>query len=359
RLARLEIQLILDELREKQSEAARIENILGSRTELVKRVRTELEELRTLYANDRRTVIGDHEHDLSFDEDAYIVREDAWVVVTREGWIKRQTSWSDVGKIRVREGDEPAWIIRCSTASTLTIFGSSGAAFVLRVDAIPATTGHGEPLSRQFSREDGDRVVGVVSHDPRNRIQPDPGVPPGEEGEPPGPWGVALSEGGRVLRFPLATHEEISTRNGRRYARVEPGDAVFAVYACGGAEHACIATRQGRAAVFPVMEIGVLKAPGKGVTGIKLREDDRVMAFDLARAKADGITVITALGREVVVSPGERGFQDTPRGGRGKVVLQRGTIDTWVRSGPVIIGDRHSDGIGDRTSDSAPPTSED
>jgi DNA gyrase subunit A len=339
RLARLEIQLIIDELQEKHAEAHRIELILGSRKELVKRVRSELDELRTLYADERRTVIGDHEQELTFDEDAYIVREEVWVVVTREGWIKRQSSLSDVAKIRVREGDEPAWVIRTSTASTLTIFGSSGAAFVLRVDAITATTGYGDPLSKMFAREDGDRVVGVVSHDPRNRV-PAETVQPAEEGDPPGPWGVALTEGGRVLRFGLSAHEDISTRNGRRYARLEEGDAVFGVHACGGAEHVCVATRQGRAAVFPVSDVGILKAPGKGVTGIKLRDEDRVMAFDLARSKTEGITVITALGREVFVSPGERSFADTPRGGRGKVILQRGTIDTWVRSGPVIQGDR-------------------
>ena len=41
----------------------------------------------------------------SIREEDYIIDEDAWVIVTRDGWIKRQKSFADVPSIRVRDDD--------------------------------------------------------------------------------------------------------------------------------------------------------------------------------------------------------------------------------------------------------------
>ena len=81
--------------------------------------------------------------------------------------------------------------------------------------------------------------------------------------------------------------------------------------------------------LFAVAEVPVLRAPGKGVLGIKLRSDDAIMAFELARRSLAGPTVLTSFGRELVIR--ERKFGVSKRGGRGRVVLQRGSIDTWLR----------------------------
>jgi DNA gyrase subunit A len=350
RLARLEIQLILEELAEKQAEAEAIERILSSERELLARVRSELAELRALYADARRTVLGAPEHELTFDEDAYVVREDTFVVVTRDGWIKRQSSFTELSKIRVRDGDEIGWLLKVSTASTLAFYGSGGGVYVLRVDGIPATTGYGDPLTRHFALSDGERVVGVISQDRRHLLAPLP-QPVGEDGEAPpaGPYAVALTQHGRILRFSLVSHAEATTRNGRRYGRVDEGDAVFAVYPTAGAEWVSVATRLGNAMAFPVSEVPILRAPGKGVTGIKLRDDDQVLAFVLASTDDDGAQVVTSFGREVAVTA--RAFPDGGRGLRGRALLKRGTIDLWRRPGPVIA-------LGDKTPSTPPLASE-
>ena len=43
---------------------------------------------------------------MEFREEDYIVDEDAWVIVTRDGWTKRQKSFTDVASIRVRDDDQ-------------------------------------------------------------------------------------------------------------------------------------------------------------------------------------------------------------------------------------------------------------
>lgn len=337
KLAQLEILLVLDELEEKRAEADRIEGLLSSDKELWGVVREELLELRKLYADPRRTTVGEPVRQLTFDENAYIVDETAYVVVTRDGWIKRQSSFTDIDKIRIRDEDEIGWLIQASTRSTLTVFGSSGRAYVLRVDDVPATTGYGEPVQRQFAFEDGERVVGVVSHDKRHwpdLPEPEADPTPTEEGEEAAqPWALAVMEGGKVLRFSLPDHADVSTKRGRLYARPGKADAVFRVLPVSEGSQLGLVSTTANALVFPTDDTPLLKAAGKGVTGIKLPKEGKVVAAGLVSGRFDGLTVITSTGREVIVREGKFGGS---RGNRGGVILKRGTIDTWVRPGPEV-----------------------
>lgn len=334
KLARLEILLVREELEEKRAEAERIEAILSSDRELWAAVRTELLEIRKLYADKRRTTIGSAARQLTYDHDAYIVKEDAYVVVTRDGWFKRQSSFSHIERIRVREGSEIGWLVKAHTRSTVTLFTTHGIAYVMRVDNVPATTGYGEPVQAHFQLGDGEQVIGVLSNDSRNRLEVQEHIP-GMSDDPPPPWAIALTRFGRVLRFSLGSHEEQSTRAGRKYARLASGDRVVAVYATSGTERVAVASKGGRAMLFESSEVPILRAAGKGVTGIKLRDGDEVMCFELAEGSLGGPTVLTGQGRELVVR--ERKFGISRRGGRGRVVLKRGSIDTWVREPSIRI----------------------
>jgi DNA gyrase subunit A len=333
KLARLEIQAIREELAELRQEAQRIEKLLASDRRLWGEVRKELLEVRKVHAAPRRTMVGVPKVDVAYDEDAYIVKEDAFVVVTREGWVKRQTTVSDLAKVRVREGDEVGWLVKAHTRSTLTIFTTHGSAYVLRVGDVEQTTGYGSPLQAHFSFADGERVVGVISHDARHRPLLQESLPLAAD-EPPPPWAVAMTARGRVLRFPTRPHEEPSTRAGRRFAKLDDDDQVFAVWPMrADTDRVCVASRGGRASVFPASEVAVLRAAGKGVTGLKLKPDDELVAFELASGPMEGPVVVTSFGRELEVR--ERKFGLSARGSRGKVVLVRGSIEAW-RRGPAV-----------------------
>src|SRR5208283_3319038 len=106
KIAQMEIQKILDELKEKQAEAARIESILRSERRLWGVVKNEMEALAEKHGDRRRTRLASGEDAPEFDEQAYIVRENTNVVLTRDGWIKRVGRLSSVEGTRVREGDE-------------------------------------------------------------------------------------------------------------------------------------------------------------------------------------------------------------------------------------------------------------
>jgi DNA gyrase subunit A len=335
KLAKMEIQAIRDELADKRAEATRIEAILASDEELWSVVKSELMEIRKLYGEPRRTILRtESEEVMTYSEADYIVAENSYVIVTRDGWIKRQLSFTEIDKIRIREGDQIGWIGRASTKSTITFFGDQGAAYVIRIDAIPSTTGYGEPIQRHFKFGDGEKVVGVIMNDEKAmRAMPeqtlDPAADEGEEPIPPPPHAIAVTRKGRCVRFAVSAHSEVSTRNGRRYMRPNgPDDSVVAVYLSDTTEHLSIASEAGRALCFPAVKAKFIRGAGKGVIALKLRDGDKVLAFELTRGKFEGVTITTPQGREETVRPSK--FLG-PRAGRGTVVIKRGRFTDWQK----------------------------
>ena len=68
----------------------------------------------------------------------------------------------------------------------------------------------------------------------------------------------------------------------------------------------------------------------KGVAAIKLIEDDDcVIGFVLSDRKRDGLTVRTSRGATQVVRATK--YPVSPRGGKGHLILQRGSLDAVLR----------------------------
>src|SRR5690606_33421493 len=129
KLSQLEIDAIRRELEEKEKRAQEIRALLADEEALWGVVKTELRDLKKTYADPRRTEIAGPDAKLDYTEEDYIIDEDVYVMVTRDGWIKRQRSYSEIQNIRVREGDEVGWVLPGSTRSTVGIFTSFGKAY--------------------------------------------------------------------------------------------------------------------------------------------------------------------------------------------------------------------------------------
>jgi DNA gyrase subunit A len=342
KLAKLEILAVITELAEKRHQAGEIEAILASDTELWRVVSEELTALRKEYGKKRNTLIGGPDAEtIEYSEDDYIVSEDAFVVVTREGWIKRQSSFSTVAKIRVREGDDVAWMVKASTRSTVTFYTDKGTAFTMRVDDIQATTGYGGPVQKHFKFQAGEKVVGVISHDARNLPSLSPQLGLAEDDLPPPPYGVAITKGGRGLRFSIQMHSPLSTKNGRRCVRLsDPKDAVVAIYQSDASEFVSLASRKGNILSFHVGDLSVVKSAGKGFLAMKLSAGDSILAFELAKTQFEGATVVTPQGREEVARFSK--FKGK-RGARGAAVIRRGSFTTWHQR-PSLIAENSQTG---------------
>ncbi|WP_422926445.1 DNA gyrase/topoisomerase IV subunit A [Singulisphaera sp. PoT] len=351
RLGKLEIQDILDELAERRKRADEIQALLNDEPARWKIIRGELKQISSAYAEPRRTKIEGPAAPIEYREEDYIIDEDSWVIITRDGWAKRQKSFNDVASIRVRDDDRVGWIYRARAKHTITLFTDRGMAYTLRVNDVAMTTGHGEPIQKLFAFADNEHIVGVICHDPRClpvpvKVQDTSNEPVqkslnGEIGQvngngahsasPPPPYGIAMTAGGKVLRFALASHAPVSNRNGKTVVRLDglfEDDAVIGVEASDGSENVCLATKYARVLIFPVTEATIVAGPAKGVTGIKLDLKDRVLGFALANRVREGLTVRTNRGATMVIRTTR--YQPASRGGKGNGVLQRGSFDAVV-----------------------------
>ena len=105
RLARLEILIIRKELEEKRKRARQIGALLKDEESRWKLVRSELEEVSSKYGDKRRTAIASDSGEPEYTADDFIVEEDNVVIVSRDGWVKRQREVKDLSTTRLREGD--------------------------------------------------------------------------------------------------------------------------------------------------------------------------------------------------------------------------------------------------------------
>jgi DNA gyrase subunit A len=320
RLARLEILVIQNELGEKRKRARQIGGLLKDEESRWKLVRDEIEEVQAAYGkNDKRRTIIETDEEVEFSADDFIVEEDNVVIVSRDGWIKRQKEVRDLSTTRLREGDSVLAVLPGSTRASVVFFSNFGAAYTARIIDVPASTGYGEPVQKLFKLRDGERIIAAFSLDPRTAGD----IQTKKEGVAPPMHALAVTSDGYSLRFSLESLVEPSTRAGRRFARPSDGVEVVGVAKISGSEIVIAATRDARAILCRADEVNYLSGPGKGVILIKLQsKEDRVLGFIASTGDRDLMRVETSRGSEQTISTAK--YEVTGRGGKGRELLQRG-----------------------------------
>jgi DNA gyrase subunit A len=339
RLARLEILVIQKELDDKRKRARQITGLLKDEEGRWGLVRADIEDIQARYAkNDKRRTIIEESEDVEFTADDFIVEEDNVVIVSRDGWLKRQKEVRDLSTTRLREGDSVLAVLQGSTRATVVFFTNLGTAYTSRIIDVPASTGYGEPVQKLFKLRDGERVVAAFSLDPRvaGQITPLPKKKAAEDEAPP-VHAIAATSDGYALRFSLEPFVEASTRAGRRFARPSGAAEVVGVEKITGEETLIVATRDARALLCKADEVNYLSGPGKGVILIKLvGDDDQVIGFMASQGDRDLMRVETSRGGEQTISTAK--YEVTGRGGKGRELLQRGQF-TRVIPGEVANPD--------------------
>jgi DNA gyrase subunit A len=315
KLARLEIQLIVEELAAKRARAKEIETILKDERKLRKVIRGELQALAEKFADKRRTKIGGAgADDVEFVAEDFIVDEEVTVILSRDGWLKRVREIKDISATRLREGDAVLAALRGSTKDSLAIFSNLGSCYVIRINDVPASTGYGEPVQKLLNFRDGERVVaGLVTSGN------------GPSAVPPATLAIALTRRGFGFRFNLDPHRELSTRAGRRFAKPAEGDEVVGVLPVAPKDILCVVTALARTLICAADEAAELVNPGRGVTMIKVGAGDEVVGFALGRPKDPQVLVAELeSGKQIAIGPGR--YHVTARGGRGHALGRKARV---------------------------------
>ncbi|KAA0254937.1 MAG: DNA topoisomerase 4 subunit A [Acidobacteria bacterium] len=317
KLAKLEIKELREELAAKKAEAAKIEAVLRSEAKLWGVVQRELVELRGLLsAEKRRTRVVASADEPEYVAEAFIQHEDTTAVLSSDGWVKRVRELKDPKSTRLREGDSVQAVLQGSTKELAALFSNQGSAYVLRLNDVPPSTGYGEPVQKLFKFADGERVVAALSLDPR--VLPDGDV-----------LLLAVTRGGMVMRFPLSPYKEPTTRSGRRFAKTGEADEVLFVGTCEPGAIVALASERGRAILFSSDEVPVLSGPGKGVIGIKLGADDRVVGAALF-GKDEKRAVLTLENSKGTTYTVTRRYDVVGRAGKGFELIKRDRFTRMV-----------------------------
>ena len=343
RLARLEILAIRDELADKRKSARKIAAVLRHENRRWNVVRDEIKEVQHAYGNfkqhPRRTRIKSVASEVEYREDDFIIEEDCVVLVSRDGWIKRQKEVRDATTTRLREGDALLAALAGSTRATCVFFTNFGAAYTCRLIDVPASTGYGEPIQRHFKLKDGEQVVAALSLDPRVT----PAIAARRGGAVPRTHALAVSSDGYALRFSLEPFTEPSTRSGRRFARPAKNAKIVGVARVDTAGIVIAATKSARAILCYSDAINFLSGPGKGVMLLKLTKSptgrDDVLGFVVSGGPRDILTVETSRGATQTISTVK--YEVSGRGGKGRQLLQRGHFLRVVPAAVVVssLGD--------------------
>ena len=205
RLARLEILVIQNELADKRKRARQITGLLKDEEGRWGLVRADLDDILAKYGKgDKRRTLIEASEDVEFTADDFIVEEDNVVIVSRDGWLKRQKEVRDLSTTRLREGDSVLAVLQGSTRASVVFLTNLGAAYTARIIDVPASTGYGEPVQKLFKLRDGERVVAAFSLDPRVAGQITPLPKKGkavDSDEPPPVHAIAATSDGYALRF--------------------------------------------------------------------------------------------------------------------------------------------------------------
>jgi DNA gyrase subunit A len=325
RISKLEIDTILEELKEKKTAANQIRRILKSDKKIWDVVQKELLEIAEEFGDRRRTSLGSSEEITEFDAQSYIVRENTNVVVTRDGWIKRVGRLTKVTSTRVRDGDSVLDVVPGSTLDNVIVFAGDGVAHTLPINEIPVSSGYGEPLSKHVRLADGMGIVATITTDPRFT----PKDKKRRREDALRPHLLIVTAHGQVMRVSLSSFRTHSTKTGRKFCRLRKSDRVVFTELISDAETMFVATKHARLIHFSISDAVLLGSAGIGVRGIKLSHGDEVLGAVQLSRPSDCLRVRNT--NDKVVSFGQLKYSVTSRGGKGVRTSHRNGFDSIIR----------------------------
>jgi DNA gyrase subunit A len=323
KLTGLEREALVQEIKEVAELIARLEAILGSDTVLTKVIVEELEEVRTLYGDDRRTEIM--EIDAEIDVEDMIAPEEMVVTVTHGGYVKRspknlyraqKRGGRGVTGAATHEEDFVAQLFVASTHDTLMMFTNKGRVYAKKIWEVPAAgrAAKGKAFVNLIPLQEGERVVALQ--------------PVREFSE--GAFVVMATKRGQIKKTTLGAFSNIRA-SGIIALSIGDDDALVNVRITEGSSDLLLGTRDGWAIRFKEENVRPMGRSARGVRGIKLRDGaDEVVGMAVV-PREQAVTLLTVCERGYGKRTPTSDYPTKNRGGKGVI-----TIKTTERNGKVV-----------------------
>jgi DNA gyrase subunit A len=347
RLTRLSIDEINKELKQTRDNIADFESILGSEKKLRSVIIKELEEVKKLYGDERRTVIEDEAAEIHLED--LIADEQMAVTVSHSGYMKRTaiSTYRNQRRggqgrmgMKTRDEDFVEHLFIASTHAYILIFTNTGRVYWLKVYEIPdvGAAGKGKHVGSLLALQPGETVRTILAV--RNL-------------EEEGKYVFFATRNGTVKKTDLKDFSHVRA-GGIIAINIEKGDELVAARLTDGVQIVFLASHDGQAIRFEETAVRSMGRNATGVRGMNLDEKDYIVGMATtvkpdavlppapAKDPADSTLEVEDVGKKgsLILSVTENGYGKrtaadeyrlTNRGGKGVI-----NVKTTERNGKVV-----------------------
>ncbi|MDQ7051162.1 MAG: DNA topoisomerase (ATP-hydrolyzing) subunit A [Enterobacterales bacterium] len=328
RLTGLEHEKIINDYKGLIAVIGELLEILNSKVRLMEVIREELIEVREMFGDERRTEITNSSADLLIED--LIPEEDVVVTLSHEGYVKYQPlalyeaqrrGGKGKSATKMKEEDFIEKLLVVSTHATILCFSSAGKVYWLRTFELPLASrgARGKPIVNILPLAENEKITSILQ------------VKDYKEDE----YVFMATRNGTVKKTSL---EQFSRprANGIIALRLDDGDELIGTVVTKGEDHLMLFSDAGKVIRFHEENVRQMGRTARGVRGIRLGEEQQVIA--LVRADDDSqILTVTENGygkRTCMTEHPLRG-----RGGQGVI-----SITLSDRNGKAISAVRVKDG---------------
>jgi DNA gyrase subunit A len=282
RLTGLEREKIISEYTEILKEIERLKAILGSEALVSGIIREELIEIRTKYADERRTEITEATKEITIED--LITEEEMVITLSHTGYIKRNPlsayrSQRRGGKgligMETKEEDFVEQLFIGSTHDYMLFFSNLGRLYWLKIYQIPEAgrAAKGKALINVLQLSEGEYISTALP------------VRDFKDG-----YLVMFTKNGTVKKTALTAYSNPRGK-GVIAINLDEGDELIAVRKTSGSNDLIIGTRNGLAIKFNEEDVREMGRTARGVRGMRLTKGDEVVAAVFVEEKTTILTV--------------------------------------------------------------------
>ncbi|MDD5073795.1 MAG: DNA gyrase subunit A [Candidatus Shapirobacteria bacterium] len=275
-LSRLERDKVEKEYQEILAKIKRLTGILIEPKKALAIIKKELNYLIKSYPEERRTMVVPHLPDELSQEDL-IPNKNVIITITKEGYIKRmpknvyksqRRGGKGITGMSTKEEDTILELITANTHDQIIFFTDQGRAFATKVWEIP----EGNRQSK------GKAIINLVNIDSEEKINAT--LKLSKTDKKNGAFLLLATSRGTVKKTALSEFDKIRA-NGLIAMKLKKDDRLVWAKIVLAGDHVLLATTNGQSIRFPEKEIRATARDTMGVSGIDLKEDDRVVSCEV------------------------------------------------------------------------------
>ncbi len=293
RLTGMERDKILDELAEKHRMIGEYEAILASKDRIDQCIIDEIEPLKKVYADTRRTEIVDGSEEDEIMVEDLIVEEYVMIMRTKQNYIKRMPLTEYQAQKRggagkrgmvTKDDDYVLDLFASSTHQRILVFTSLGRVFQLKAFELPqgSRNAKGRPIINMLPKlEQGENVETILpipmEHEENRFI-------------------VMVTENGVIKKTKLDAFDNIR-KTGIRAINFREGDRLVSARIVKDEESILLTTERGMSCHFSSKDIRDMGRASMGVCGMKFKYDgDKIISMEIIDDENGKLLCVTANG---------------------------------------------------------------